>query len=55
MTPFSRLPPDERALVITEAAGRLGLVPLIVEKDFRVCWTLARIFEVEAVSPHVVC
>ena len=54
MTPFSNLPPVERALVINEAAGRLGLVPLIVEKDFWVCWTLARIFEVGAVAPHVV-
>ena len=54
MTPFSLLPPSERALVITEAAGRLGLVPLIVEKDFWVCWMLARIFEAGAVAPHVV-
>ena len=54
MTPFFNLPPTERALVINEAAGRLGLVPLVVEKDFWVCWTLARIFEVEAVAPHVV-
>jgi hypothetical protein len=54
MTPFSNLPPIERALVINEAAGRLGLVPLIVEKDFWVCWTLGRIFELEAVAPHVV-
>ena len=54
MTPFSNLPAAERALVINEAAGRLGLVPLIMEKDFWVCWTLGRIFEVEAVAPHVV-
>jgi Nucleotidyl transferase AbiEii toxin, Type IV TA system len=54
MTSFSNLPTLERALVINEAAGRLGLVPLIVEKDFWVCWTLGRIFEVEAVAPHVV-
>lgn len=54
MTPFSNLPTAERALVINEAAGRLGLAPLIVEKDFWVCWTLARIFQVEAVAPHVV-
>jgi hypothetical protein len=51
---FAILPPAERALVINEAAGRLGLAPLIVEKDFWVCWTLGRIFEVEAVAPHVV-
>ena len=54
MTPFSNLSPTERAPVINEAAGRLGLVPLIVEKDFWVCWTLARIFEADAVAPHVV-
>ena len=54
MKPFATLPPAERALILNEAAGQLGLVPLIVEKDFWVCWTLARIFEVEAVAPHVV-
>jgi len=54
MTPFANLSPTERGLVINEAAGRLGLAPLIVEKDFWVCWTLARVFEVEALAPHVV-
>ena len=54
MGPFAKLPPAERALVVNEVAGRLGLAPLIVEKDFWVCWTLARIFEVEVVAPHVV-
>jgi hypothetical protein len=54
MMPFSTLPPDERALLVSEAAGRLGLAPLVVEKDFWVCWMLGRIFEVEAVAPHVV-
>ena len=54
MKPFAKLPLAERALIVNEAASRLGLVPLIVEKDFWVCWTLARIFEVEAVAPHVI-
>ncbi len=54
MNSFATLPLAERALIVNEAAGRLGLVPLIVEKDFWVCWTLARIFEVEAVAQHVV-
>jgi hypothetical protein len=31
MKPFSNLPPVERALIINEAAGRLGLVPFL-------CW-----------------
>ncbi len=54
MKHFANLPPAERELIINESAGRLGLVPLIVEKDFWVCWTLGRIFEVEAVASHVV-
>lgn len=48
MNAFAALPPAERALIVNEATGRLGLVPLIVEKDFWVCWTLARTFEVAA-------
>ena len=54
MKPFAILPTAEQALIINEAAARLGLVPLIVEKDFWVCWTLARLFEADAVAPHVV-
>jgi len=54
MNAFAALPPAERALLVNEAAGRLGLVPLIVEKDFWVCWTLDRIFETEALGTHVV-
>jgi hypothetical protein len=34
MNPFATLPPAGRALIVNEAAGRLGLVPLIVENDF---------------------
>jgi hypothetical protein len=54
MKPFATLPPAERALIINEAAGRLGLAPLILEKDFWVCWTLGRLFEVEAMAPMFV-
>ncbi len=54
MPRFATLPRAERALVINEVAGRLGLVPVIVEKDFWVCWALARIFEAAKVAPHVV-
>jgi hypothetical protein len=50
MNLFVTLPPAERALIMNEAATRLGLVPLIVEKDFWVCWLLGRIFEIEAVA-----
>lgn len=35
---------DDRRLMIQEAAQRLGLLPVIVEKDFWVCWILGLIF-----------
>jgi hypothetical protein len=54
MASFSTLPPDERALILNEAAARLDVVPVIVEKDFWVCWALARLFEVSEVAAHVV-
>ncbi len=37
---FLRLSTDERKLYIDEAAARRGLSPIILEKDFWVCWLL---------------
>jgi hypothetical protein len=54
MSLFAGLQSSEQALILNESAGRLGLAPMILEKDFWVCWMLARIFEVEALAPHVV-
>ena len=42
---FLQLPSDERRLYIEEAAGRRGLSPVILEKDFWVCWLLSVLFE----------
>lgn len=42
---FLRLSPDERKLYIDEAAARRGLSPIILEKDFWVCWLLGVLFE----------
>ncbi len=42
---FLSLPPDERRLFIEQAATRRGLSPVILEKDFWVCWVLAVLFE----------
>jgi len=41
---FALKPEDERRALIQEAASRRGLVEIIVEKDFWVCWTLKRLF-----------
>ena len=46
MTPaFLDLPAAERKVYIDEAAARRGLAPVIVEKDFWVCWLLGVLFE----------
>jgi Nucleotidyl transferase AbiEii toxin, Type IV TA system len=43
MDEFARKPNDERLAFINEAANRRGLAPIIIEKDFWVCWTLKRL------------
>lgn len=39
------LDPDARAEVFIETANRRGISPLVVEKDFWMCWTLGKLFE----------
>ncbi|MGE3692392.1 MAG: nucleotidyl transferase AbiEii/AbiGii toxin family protein [Novosphingobium sp.] len=46
MDEFARRPADERRAFFDEAAARRDLTPLIVEKDFWVCWTLRRLMRV---------
>lgn len=43
MDEFARRPADDRRAFIVEAANRRDLTPVIVEKDFWVCWTLRRL------------
>ncbi len=54
MKKFSIIKEEERAIFITEAAARLGLHPVIIEKDFWVTWTLARLFEQEPLRSGLV-
>jgi hypothetical protein len=44
---FLELPPDERRLYIEQAALRRNVSPVILEKDFWVCWLLGILFESE--------
>jgi hypothetical protein len=44
---FLSLPDDERRLYIEQAAIRRSLSPVIMEKDFWVCWLLRILFESE--------
>lgn len=44
MSDFLSLPLDERRLAFGEAAQRLQVSPVMLEKDFWVCWLLERLF-----------
>ena len=44
---FLALPAEERRLYIEQAAIRRNLSPVIMEKDFWVCWLLGILFESE--------
>lgn len=45
MSTFATLPPQERSLFFRQYQQRRGIDPVIVEKDFWVCWLLGRIFD----------
>ena len=40
--------PDERRIIVDDVAARIGVASWVVEKDLWVCWTLARLQEIEA-------
>ena len=44
---FFKLPPNERRLYIEQAAFRRNVSPVVMEKDFWVCWLLGILFESE--------
>lgn len=54
MDEFAKEEPDIRAEAFVEAAARMGLEPIIVEKDFWVCWTLKRLFSLPASMPGLI-
>ena len=53
MDNFAKLSIEERDVYIQEAANRSGLTPIIIEKDFWVCWTLDRLSKIPALTPHL--
>jgi hypothetical protein len=54
MSNFTDLAANERAAFLREAAARLDVSPVIVEKDFWVCWMLQRIFQTSVAGAHLV-
>lgn len=53
MDKFAKLSIEERYIYIQEAANRSGLTPIIIEKDFWVCWTLDVISKIDELSPYL--
>ena len=53
MNSVARLSAPERAFLFQETAQRRGLAPLIIEKDFWVCWTLKHLFDAP-LSQHLI-
>lgn len=50
---IARASAAERAVVFEAAAGARGLSPVLLEKDFWVCWTLERLFALPAMGQNL--
>lgn len=53
MKEFIELPVERRRLVCTQAGAQLNLFEIAVEKDFWVCWTLRKLFELPEWGEHL--
>lgn len=53
MDEFARRSARDRRAFIEEAASRRDLTPIIIEKDFWVCWTLRRLTTTPELKGHV--
>lgn len=51
---FLALAADRRALAFEQAAAAMAASPVMVEKDFWVCWLLGLLFADAELAPHVV-
>lgn len=54
MDAFAQEAHDVRAEIFTETAAQMGVQPIIVEKDFWVCWTLKRVFSLKNVQAGLI-
>lgn len=53
MKEFLAMPEERRRLVCTQAGAQLNLFEIAVEKDFWVCWTLRKLFELPEWGEHL--
>ena len=54
MDKVAKLSHSDRADLFNETAARMGLNPVIIEKDFWVCWILKQLFTIEVFSGRLV-
>ncbi len=54
MYQVGKWPQEEMAELFQEAAAKKGFDPIIVEKDFWVCWTLGHLFSDRDQSPRLI-
>ena len=53
MDKVARLPAKQRRELFSETAGKMNLLPGLIEKDFWVCWTLKRLFSIPDFRSHL--
>ena len=53
MDEFARRDDDDRLAFINETAARRDVTPIIIEKDFWVCWTLRRLMSVPVLADNL--
>lgn len=53
MDDFARRPAGDRRAFIGESAARRDLTPVVIEKDFWVCWTLRRLVRSKNLKGHM--
>lgn len=54
MDGIATAPAADRRDLFTETASRRALSPVIIEKDFWVCWTLKQAMSLESIGPNLV-
>lgn len=53
MDSFAKKEAAERRNIFQEAASRRDVLPIVIEKDFWVCWTLKRVFTAPQLAPYI--
>ncbi len=53
MEQFAKRPDTERQDILQESANRRGIREIIIEKDFWVCWTLDRLYNLPELADHI--